>query len=87
MAYSGQTRSMLMTDQRSSGIDSNKDCMKTNKDGSHTIYFSPTAPKGQECNWVQTVKGKTFNIMFRNYGPTEKWFDNSWKVGNFNPVN
>jgi hypothetical protein len=47
----------------------------------------PTAPKGHEANWVQTVPGKTWNALLRLYGPLEPWFDKTWKPGEFVAVN
>ncbi|WP_299356010.1 DUF1254 domain-containing protein [uncultured Shimia sp.] len=86
MLYSGQTRSILETDQRSGGIDSNRPGIKSNDDGSYTIYLGPQAPEGQESNWAQTMPGKSFNVMMRLYGPLEPWFDKSWKPGDFELV-
>jgi hypothetical protein len=79
--YSGQHRSMLETDQRSAGIDSNDPSVKPNSDGSYTIWFGPEAPQGHESNWVQTIPGKSFNVILRLYGPLEPWFDKTWKPG------
>ena len=86
MLYSGQTRSILETDQKSGGIDSKREGMKANDDRSVTVYFGPEAPEGMEANWAQTVPGKSFNAMMRLYGPLEPWFDKSWKPGDFVPV-
>jgi hypothetical protein len=44
------------------------------------------APKGHEGNWVQTLPGKSFNLLYRMYGPLEPWFDKSWKLGDFELV-
>ena len=86
MVYSGQHRSMLETDQKSAGLDSNMPGLKANKDGSYTVWFAPKAPKGKEGNWIQTIPGKsTFSIM-RLYGPLEPWFDKTWKPGDFELV-
>ncbi|MEP2783656.1 MAG: DUF1254 domain-containing protein [Pseudoruegeria sp.] len=83
MLYSGQTRSILETDQRSGGIDSNRPGIKPNEDGSYTVYVGPKAPESWENNWAQTMPGKSFNVMMRLYGPLEPWFDKSWKPGDF----
>lgn len=83
MMYSGQTRSMLETDLKSAGIDSKKKGIKENDDGGFSIFVGPEAPKGWENNWVQTLPNKSFNIMFRLYGPLEPWFEKSWKPGDF----
>jgi hypothetical protein len=79
--YDNQTRSMLQTDERFPGIDNNKPGMIKNEDGSYDIFFGPKAPKGQENNWVQTVPGKGWNMLFRVYGPLEPWFDKTWRPG------
>jgi hypothetical protein len=69
--YDNQTRSMLQTDERFPGIDDKKPGMIRNSDGSYDVYFGPKAPKGQENNWVQTIPGKGWNMIFRLYGPLE----------------
>jgi hypothetical protein len=83
MIYDNQTRSMLETDQVSAGIDGLSKGLTKNSDGSVTVHFAPTAPKGAEGNWVQTTKGKGFNVIFRVYGPTETWLDGTWIPGDF----
>lgn len=86
MVYSNQTRSILETDQKTGGVDSNKKGLIVSEDGSATVYFGPEAPAGQENNWVQTMPGKGFNVLLRLYGPLEPWFDRSWKPGDFELV-
>ncbi len=87
MVYSGQTRSILETDQKSGGIDSNNPGIEANADGSFTVWFGPEAPAGHESNWVQTIPGKSYNVFLRLYGPLQPWFDKTWKPGDFEPVN
>jgi hypothetical protein len=84
--YSGQHRGFLETDQQSAGVDSNSPDIKPNKDGSYTVWFGPTTPKGHEGNWVQTIPGKSFNVYLRVYGPLEPWFERTWKPGDFELV-
>ncbi len=79
--YDNQTRSMLQTDQRLPGIDNNQKGLKQNDDGSYDIYFSPSPPKDQKNNWIQTDPNKAWNTIFRLYGPLEPFFDKSWKPG------
>ena len=86
MVYDNHTRSILETDQRTGGVDSNKKGMVFADDGSATVIFGPEVPAGQENNWVQTMPGKGFNVLLRLYGPLEPWFDRSWKPGDFKPV-
>ena len=78
--YDNQTRSMLQSDQRFPGVDS-LGKVKANADGSYDIYFGPKAPKGMEHNWIQTVPGKSWNTIFRLYGPLEPFYDQTWKPG------
>ena len=79
--YDNQTRSMLQTDQQFPGIDNNKPGMIQNPDGSYDVYFGPKAPKGMENNWIQTIPGKGWNMLFRLYGPLDPWFDKTWRPG------
>jgi hypothetical protein len=86
MVYSGQHRSMLETDQKSAGLDSNSPTITPNADDSYTVWFGPKAPKGHEGNWIQTIPGKSYLTILRLYGPLEPWFDKSWKPGDFELV-
>ena len=52
-----------------------------NTDGSYDVFFGPKAPSGRENNWVQTVPGKGWNMLFRLYGPLEPWFEKAWRPG------
>lgn len=87
MVYSGQHRSMLETDQKLAGLDSNNPSVKPNPDGSYTMWFGPAAPQGHEGNWIQTMPNKSYNVLLRLYGPLQPWFDKSWKPGDFELVN
>ncbi len=85
-AYDAQTRSFVETDQKSAGLDSLNSNVKPNADGSYTIWFGPTAPKGHEGNWVQTIPKKSYFVFMRLYGPLQPWFDKTWKPGDFELV-
>jgi hypothetical protein len=87
VVYDGQSRSMLETDQKLAGLDSNQKDLKKNADGSVTVWFGPKAPAGQETNWVQTMPGKGWNALLRLYGPLEPWFNKTWKPGDFELAN
>ncbi|MBQ0822114.1 DUF1254 domain-containing protein [Microvirga sp. HBU67558] len=86
VVYDNQTRSLLETDQKLAGVDSTQPGLKTDPDGSATVWFAPKAPAGQERNWVQTMPGKGWNVLLRLYGPLEPWFDKSWKPGDIELV-
>jgi hypothetical protein len=79
--YDNQTRAMLQTDQQFPGVSSVDKALQQNADGSYDVYFSPEAPAGKESNWIQTVPGKGWNMLFRLYGPLEPWFEKTWRPG------
>lgn len=81
VVYDTQTRSLLETDQKLAGLDSNQPTVQPNEDGSYTIWFAPEPPEGKEGNWIQTMPGKSWSTVLRLYGPLEPWFDGSWKPG------
>ena len=81
VVYDNQTRSMLQTDQRYPSIGNEKEGVVSNSDGSVDVWFGPTAPKGHESNWVQTVPGKGWSVALRLYGPEEAWFNKTWRPG------
>jgi hypothetical protein len=77
--YDAVTRSMIDNAQGVSGRDS-YDGLVTNHDGSVDLYFGPEAPPGHESNWVQTNPGVGFFVYFRWYGPTQPYFDKTWRL-------
>jgi len=83
VVYDNQSRSMLQTDQQFPSIGSKDQDIVINTDGSVDVWFGPTAPKGHEHNWVQTVPGKGWSVLLRLYGPEKSWFDKTWKPGEF----
>jgi hypothetical protein len=86
VVYDNQTRSMLQTDARFPSVGSASEGVVVNPDTSVDVWFGPTKPKGHETNWVQTIPGKGWNVLFRLYGPLQPWFDKTWKPGEFELV-
>jgi len=60
---------------------------EANADGSTDLYLGPNPPPGKEKNWKRTVPGKGYFTIFRLYGPTERFFDGSWKPSDLEEVN
>ena len=85
VVYDNQTRSMLQTDQEYPSVGSTTPGLQVNSDGSVDVYFGPTAPAGEENNWVQTIPGKGWNILLRLHMPTQPWFDKTWRPGEIEP--
>ena len=86
IVYDNQTRSMLQTDQDFPQVSSLDQGLVVNADGSVDVYFGPTAPAGMENNWIQTVPGKGWNMLFRLYGPLEPWFDKTWRLNEIEQI-
>lgn len=85
--YDTQTRSLLQTPSTLwPSVASTSGKLQANDDGSHDLYFGPKAPESKESNWVQTIPGKSWFVIFRLYGPLEPWFDQSWKLNEFEPL-
>jgi len=85
--YDSQTRSLLQVPSTIwPALASNSGTLQTNADGSHDLYFGPTAPQGKESNWVETIPGKSWFQLFRLYGPLQPWFDQTWRLNEFEPV-
>lgn len=83
--YSWDTRTLIDNKQKRSAQTSRQDLIK-NKDGSFDLYYGPTAPKGNEKNWVQTIPGQGWWVYLRFYAPTKAYFDKSWSIGDFKKV-
>jgi hypothetical protein len=86
VVYDPQTRSMLQTDQDFPNKNSQKDKLVYNDDGSVDLYFGPDAPESNKENWIQTVPGKAWFVLFRTYGPLEPWFKKTWQLNDFEEV-
>ncbi len=69
------------------GIDNTMEGLTTNADGSVDIYFGPEAPDGRESNWIPTVAGRRFILLFRFYGPEPAALDGSWELNDMRQTN
>lgn len=78
--YDNLSRSMVQTDTQRAGIDSKKAGLQQNTDGSVDVFFGPTPPAGKESNWIKTLPGKGWFAYFRWYGPTQAFFDQTWRL-------
>jgi len=50
------------------------------------LYLGPTAPAGEDKNWLRTVPGKGYFTILQLYGPTEPFFNQTWKPGDIEKV-
>lgn len=79
--YDNQTRSLLQTDYAYPGVTSSDPKTTKNADGSYDIYFGPNRPTDKPVNWIQTIPGKGWNVLWRIYGPLEAWYAKAWRPG------
>ena len=79
VVYDLWTRSMLANGQAFPSRNSYAEGLRTNDDGSIDIYIGPEPPEGYEDNWIRTLPDTGWFPLLRLYGPTEAWFDHSWK--------
>jgi hypothetical protein len=85
--YDTQTRSLIQVPSTIwPALASNSGTLQANDDGSYDLYFGPEAPAGRESNWVETIPGKAWFQLFRLYGPLQPWFDQTWKLNEFELV-
>jgi hypothetical protein len=77
--YDALTASGLDNGQPFPSINS-MDKPAANADGSTDFYFGPASP-GDGKNWLRTVPDKGFFVAVRLYGPTEPFFNQTWRPG------
>jgi hypothetical protein len=76
-AYDRRTHALIRNAPRASRA-SNSPGLKTEADGSVELWFAPEPPTGREANWVPTMDGAGFEVLFRLYGPEKRFFDKQW---------
>jgi hypothetical protein len=77
VAYDVKSAAWIL-EQPKVGLDSIDKAVQASPDGSVDIYFGPEAPAGKEGNWVPTVAGRRFFLLFRFYGPKPAVFTKTW---------
>ena len=84
--YDSATRSMVQNptnDAARSGYDE----FKMNDDGSLDLYLAPNSERrSEESNWIETVPGRGYYMMFRFYSPTAPLFDGTWVLPDVEPM-
>jgi hypothetical protein len=83
--YDNQTRSLLQTDQPFPGVTSSDPATVMNDDGSCDVYIGPKKPEGK-ANWIQSIPGKGWNLLWRIYGPEQEWYDKKWRPSEIEEV-
>lgn len=78
-AYDRNTHALIKNVDRASRA-SNNAAVKKNSDGSVDLYLGPSAPAGEEANWIPTDPARKFELMFRLYGPKKEFFEKKWAL-------
>ena len=84
--YDTETRALIETTQHVAEINPKVHQVKANADGSIDLFFGPKAPVGMESNWIQTIAGRAWFTYFRWYGPTQTYYDKSWRLPDIEQV-
>ncbi len=83
--YDAETGGFIR-ESRIVGLDSYKQNLVKNADGSVDVYFGTKAPAGKENNWIPTIDGKAFFVMFRIYGPKKEAVDGTWVLNDIEKI-
>ena len=84
-AYDPSSRSLLNSGGHRTVSSLKKPQM--NGDGSVDVYFGAEAPDGKESNWIKTVPGKGFFLVFRFYGPMDGYIEKTWVLNDLELLN
>ena len=80
VVYDVNTRTMIINKSKNP-IVSGRTNPHQEEDGSIIIHFSPEKPNGvDDKNWIQTNPGESWFVYLRFYGPTERYFDESYPL-------
>jgi hypothetical protein len=85
-AYDPTTRSLLDAGGNINKTVGSRENPLTNPDGSVDVYFGSKLPKGKEKNWVPTNPDKGFFVVFRFYGPTERYLNKTWSLNDLEMI-
>lgn len=83
--YDDQTKLIIKTDQAWPSIHSQMKEMVKNDDETIDIFFGPDNPSGKNNNWLKTIPGNGWYLVFRLYG-TESEKAHAWKPGKIQEI-
>ncbi len=78
--YDTRTRCLIDNPQGVADRSSRMPDLAKNSNGSVDLYMGPSAPTGQEKNWIPTIPGRSWFAYFRLYGPLEAYLDQTWPL-------
>jgi hypothetical protein len=84
--YENLTRLIIKNVQKWPSINSNCKNTVKNQDGSLDLWIGPLEPYGKETNWLQSDPKIRWYMILHLYGPSESWYDKSWRPGEIEEV-
>jgi hypothetical protein len=84
--YDAEQRCLINNGRNVADLSS-RDPLHRNPDGSADLYVGPTAPRGEDSNWIQTVPGRAWFAYFRLYEPLAPFFTRQFELPDFVPLN
>jgi len=80
VVYDVNTRTMIINKSKNPIVSGRTNPVQE-ADGSVIIHFSPEKPEGVDTkNWIQTNPKESWFTYLRFYGPTERYFDESYPL-------
>jgi len=69
LVYDAQTHLMVYTSQPWPSVHKQTKALNVDRNDNVTVYFGPTAPHGNQQNWIKTIPGKQWKLVFNLYEP------------------
>ena len=84
--YDCQTSLVIKNGQAWPSVYSTRKGLWYHPDHSIDIWFGPEEPTGRGRNWIRTIPGKEWTMVFRLYGTMQAWHDQTWKPGEIEEI-
>ena len=56
-------------------------------ENNYLIHLPPNIPaRANKSNWIKTIPGKGWTMIFRLYGAMNSWFDKTWQPGKLEEI-
>jgi hypothetical protein len=86
IVYDSQSHLIIHNDKPWPSVYSSESDLFYNIDGSVDAWFGPEPFEAQEINWVKTIPGEQWYLIFRLYYPLESWLNEQWRPGKIEEI-
>jgi hypothetical protein len=83
--YDAEQRCLINNGRNVADLSS-RDPLHRNPDGSIELYLGPSAPRGEESNWIATIPGRAWFAYFRVQEPLPSFFARQFDLPDFVPL-